>query len=56
MSQHEAYVNRVGAASGRRHAALIAAAAVVVACILAGAIASGVLAMESAAQVREALQ
>ena len=54
--EQEAFVKRAGAAAGRRRAALTVLTAVVLALILAGAVASGVFAVESKKQAREALE
>ena len=54
--EQEAFVKRAGAAAGRRRASLTVLAVVVLALIIAGAVVSGVFAVESRKQTREALE
>ena len=54
--EQEAFVKRAGAAAGRRRTALTVLAVVVLGLIIAGAVASGVFAVESRKQAREALE
>ena len=54
--EQEAFVRRAGAAAGRRRASLTVLSVVVLALIIAGAVASGVFAVESRKQAREALE
>ena len=54
--EQEAFVKRAGAAAGRRRTALTVLAVGVLGLIIAGAVASGVFAVESREQAREALE